>query len=78
MSTSILFKRNREKIPYKTYQNPIVNAATESRIAYLASKAESLYSFEIYYVVLYEGFRYRTSLLATLAKLGSLPARSVP
>ncbi|MGA7624446.1 MAG: DUF87 domain-containing protein, partial [Candidatus Acidiferrales bacterium] len=68
-----LFKRNREKIPYKTYQNPIVNAATESRIAYLASKAESLYSFEIYYVVLYEGFRYRTSLLATLAKLGSLP-----
>lgn len=72
-----LFKRNREKIPYKTYQNPIVNAATESRIAYLASKAESLYSFEIYYVVLYEGFRYRTSLLATLAKLGSLPREAL-
>ena len=42
-----LFKRNREAIPFKTYDNPIVNAAIESRMEYLKAKADSLYSFQI-------------------------------
>ena len=57
-----LFKRNHETIPYKTYANPIVNAAIQNRIEFLKSKADSLYSFQICYVVLYEGFRYQTSI----------------
>lgn len=68
-----LFKRNRENIPFRTYENPIVNAAIRNRIAYLKTKAESLYSFQICYVVLYEGFRYKASILNSLAKLGSQP-----
>src|SRR5260370_33168762 len=35
-----LFKRNRENIPFRNYQNPIVNAAIQNRIAYLNTKAE--------------------------------------
>jgi type IV secretion/conjugal transfer VirB4 family ATPase len=72
-----LFKRNREDIPFKTYQNPVVNAAIENRIAFLGAKAESLYSFEIYYVVLLQGFRYETSIAASLAKFSSEPGQAV-
>src|ERR1700733_1094773 len=50
-----LFKRNRESIPFKTYDNPVVDAAIQNRIAYLNTKADSLYSFQIIYVALYEG-----------------------
>src|SRR6267154_2180124 len=72
-----LFKRNRENIPFKTYQNPIVNAAIRNRIEYLKTKAESLYSFQICYVVLYEGFRHNTSLLASLARVASNPGDAI-
>jgi type IV secretion system protein VirB4 len=33
-----LFKRNGENIPYKAHQNPIVNAAIQSRMAHLQSE----------------------------------------
>jgi len=59
-----LFKRNNETIPYKLYDNPIVDTAIKNRIAYLASKADTLFSLSAYYVVLYRG-------LQTSAKLGS-------
>jgi len=68
-----LFKRNGERIPFRSHDNPIVDAAVRNRIAYLESKADSLYSFRMYYVVLYEGFRYRTSFVESLAKAGSRP-----
>lgn len=72
-----LFKRNRESIPFRTYQNPIVNAAIENRIEYLKAKSDSLYSFQICYVVLYEGFRYHPSVLKTLADLPSRPTEAI-
>ena len=72
-----LFKQNRENIPFRTYPNPIVNAAIENRMAYLKTKAESLYSFRIYYVVLYEGFRYNESILRSLGKLASQPREAI-
>jgi type IV secretion/conjugal transfer VirB4 family ATPase len=72
-----LFKRNRESILFKTYQNPIVNAAIENRIEYLKGKSDSLYSFQICYVVLYEGFRYHASVLKTLADLPTRPTEAI-
>lgn len=68
-----LFKANGERIPYQTYGSPVVDAAIESRIAFLASKAESLYSLKIYFVILFEGFRYKHALASSLAKVGSEP-----
>src|SRR5208283_4765586 len=43
-----LFKRNNETIPYKLYANPVVDAAIKNRIAYLASKADTLFSLSVY------------------------------
>ena len=71
-----LFKRNQVEIPFTTYTDPVVNAAIDSRVAYLKAKADSLYSFQIYYVVLYEGFRSKASLLASLARLVSEPRQA--
>src|ERR1700735_1223230 len=59
-----LFKRNNEAIPYKLYDNPIVDTAIKNRIAYLGNKADALFSLSVYYVALYRGFQ-------TSAKLGS-------
>ncbi|MGB2667421.1 MAG: DUF87 domain-containing protein [Candidatus Acidiferrum sp.] len=72
-----LFKRNRENIPFKTYSNPVVNAAIQNRITFLDGKADSLYSLQIYYVVLFQGFRYETSIASTLGKLFSEPRQAV-
>jgi len=49
-----LFKRNEPRIPHGEYADPVVNAAIHSRIAYFKSKAESLYSLDIFYVVVLE------------------------
>ena len=51
------FKRNNQTIPYKLYENPIVNAAIKNRIAYLGGKADTLFSLSVYYVVLFQGFQ---------------------
>ena len=72
-----LFKRNRPPIPFRTYANPIVNAAIQNRMAHLETKADSLYSFRIHYVILYEGFHSTTSLLRTLSKAVGDPAAAI-
>jgi len=68
-----LFKRNYAEVPYETHDNPVVNAAIENRIAHLRGKADSLYSLAIYYVILFEGVRHRTTVLNSIAKLASEP-----
>jgi type IV secretion/conjugal transfer VirB4 family ATPase len=72
-----LFKRDQKSIPFKTYVNPVVNAAILNRIEHLRTRPSFLYSFQICYVVLYEGFRYKTSLLRSLGKLTSHAAEAI-
>jgi type IV secretion system protein VirB4 len=72
-----LFKRNQEAIPYKGHPNPIVNTAIENRIRYFVSKADKLYSLQIYYVVLFEGSRYKQALLKSLTEFHKLPKKAI-
>lgn len=72
-----LFKRNHETIPYRTYTNPVVNAAIENRIRYFEQKADSLYSLQVYYVVLFEDFRHKQALLNSLAQLHKNPKKAL-
>src|SRR6266849_11204290 len=71
-----LFKRNNETIPYKLYDSPVVDTAIKNRIAYLGSKADTLFSLSIYYVILFEGFRYANTLRSTLSEFPKHPART--
>src|SRR5579884_3327525 len=50
-----LFKRNHERIPASSHENPVVNAAIQNRAAFLEAKSDRLYSLDIYYAVLMEG-----------------------
>ncbi len=72
-----VFKRNNETIPYKLYGNAVVDTAIKNRIAYLATKADTLFSLSIYYVVLFEGFRYTRTLGSTLLEFPKQPAKAL-
>src|ERR1700723_1260505 len=72
-----LFKRNNEPIPYKLYDSPIVDAAIKNRIAYLGTKADTLFSLSVYYVVLYQGFQTSATLGNALAELPKNPRKAV-
>src|ERR1700691_2653128 len=72
-----LFKRNNETIPYKLYANPIVDAAIKNRISYLGSKADTLFSLSVYYVVLYQGFQPSAKLGKALAEFPGNPKKAL-
>jgi len=69
----ILFKHNRPAIPHAEYDNPLVRAAVEQRAAFLQSKADRLYSIEIFWVVMIDGSYAKTGLLHALAALRKQP-----
>ncbi len=73
----ILFKRNRPAIPFAEYENPLVRAAVEQRSAFLQSKADRLYSIEIFWVVMIDGSYQKTGLLHALAQLPKQPRSSL-
>jgi type IV secretion system protein VirB4 len=72
-----LFKRNHETIPHKRYANSIVNTAIENRIRYFEQKADSLYSLQVFYVVLFEGFLQKQALLKSIAAFPKSPKKSL-
>lgn len=72
-----LFKRSNEAIPYKLYDNPIVNTAIKNRIAYLGSKADTLFSLSVYYVVLYQGLHATHRLGSAFAELPKNPKKAL-
>ena len=73
----ILFKRNRPAIPHAEYENPLVRAAVEQRSAFLESKADRLYSIEIYWVVMIDGSYQKTGLLHAIAQLPKQPRSAI-
>src|SRR5208282_5453644 len=64
-------------IPYKLYDNPVVNTAIKNRIAYLGSKADTLFSLSVYYVVLYQGSRAPHKLGSAFADLFKNPKKAL-
>ncbi len=72
-----LFKRNNETIPYKLYGNSIVDTAIKNRISYLGTKADTLFSLSLYYVVLYQGFQTVHKLGSALAEFPKNPKKAL-
>ncbi len=73
----ILFKHNRPAIPHAEYENPLVRASVEQRSAFLQSKADRLYSIEIFWVVMIDGSYQKTGLLHALSQLPKQPRCSL-
>src|SRR5215469_4336935 len=61
-----LFKRNNQGIPHKLYGKPVVDTAIKNRLAYFATKRDTLFSLSINYVVLFEGYRYTRTVANSL------------
>src|SRR5882724_6056338 len=72
-----IFRVNNQAIPHKLYGNPVVDTAISNRIAYLARKADKLFSLSIYYVVLFEGFRYQRRMVSILVEFPKHPLRTL-
>jgi type IV secretion/conjugal transfer VirB4 family ATPase len=72
-----LFKRNNETVPYKLYGNPVIDTAIKNRIAYLAAKADTLFSLSVYYVIFFEGSRPKRKIGSALAKFSEQPATAL-
>src|ERR1700733_1540338 len=73
----ILFKHNRPAIPYTQYDSPLVRAAVEQRHAFLHSKADRLYSIEMYWVVMVDGNYAKSGLFHTLSHLTKSPRKGI-
>ena len=72
-----LLKSNRPEIPFASYEDPVVSAATEQRRQFFESKRESLYGIEIFYVVLLEGARSKQGIGTAIGRIFSDPAGAV-
>jgi hypothetical protein len=72
-----LFKRNRPAIPHAEYENPLVRAAVEQRSTFLESKADRLYSIEIFWIVMIDGSYAKTGLLHALSQFPKQPRSSL-
>ena len=72
-----LFKRNNEAIPFKLCGNPIVDSAIQNRIDYLGSRSDTLFSFSIYYVVLFKGFDGSARILDAVRGFPQNPRRAI-
>jgi len=73
-----LLKRNRPAIPHREYRDmPVVERAIQDRIGFLHGKADSLYSLELYFVLIYEGWRQRGVSQNRLRQLVRDPAHFV-
>ncbi len=72
-----LFKSNRPEIPFRRYDDPIVEAAIDQRRQFFDTKRDHLYQVEIFYCVLLEGARSKTGLGVALARLFRDPAGAV-
>src|SRR5882724_5811635 len=70
-----LIKRDYGPIPHSEYDDPVVREAIQNRIAHLDAKG--LHNLEIYFAVVHEGLRQKSSLLRCLAAFAVDPAASL-
>lgn len=69
-----LIKRDHPEVPKESYpDNPVLQHAVNSRVEYLKRKADSLYEIEIYFVILYKGWRQKPGMADKLTHLMAHP-----
>jgi type IV secretion/conjugal transfer VirB4 family ATPase len=68
-----LLKRDHAIIPARDYANPILQEAITSRIADLKARSAALYTLDIYWVIVYEGWRPARGLRQMLSRMTARP-----
>jgi len=68
-----LLKRDNAAIPHGQYDNPVVAQAISNRIQFLAGKTDRLYTIEIFFVLMYEGWQQSPASGARLRAIVNRP-----
>ena len=68
-----LIKTNQPEIPFASYGDEVIDAAIQQRREYFEAKRDQLYTIEIFYVVVLEGSRSKTGILAALKRFPTDP-----
>jgi type IV secretion system protein TrbE len=70
-------KRESGPIPHQLYDDLVVHEAVTSRVAYLETRPDKLYSVDIYFAVVYEGWSHQRSLHEKLSNFLRKPLTSL-
>lgn len=73
-----LLKRDHASIPYQHYNNPVVEEAISKRIAFLQAKTDELYTLDIFFVLMYEGWHHSSSSATRIRDLVRRPQSAIP
>src|SRR6266702_5547762 len=68
-----LFKTNRPDIPFREYEDPVIQSAVDQRKEFFREKLDRLYDIEIFYAIVIEGTRSKTGVTAALSRLAHDP-----
>jgi type IV secretion system protein TrbE len=72
-----LFKSNRPEIPFASYDDPVVETATDQRRQFFEAKRDHLYQVEIFYAIVLEGPRSKSGVGAAFAQLFRDPGGAI-
>jgi type IV secretion/conjugal transfer VirB4 family ATPase len=73
-----LLKRDHASIPHRHYDNAVVEEAISNRISFLNARSEDLYTLDIFFVLMYEGWLGGSASQSKLRGLVSRPQAAIP
>lgn len=73
-----VLKRDQASIPHRHYDNPVVEKAISNRISFLNAKSEDLYTLDIFFVLMYEGWQSAARSQGKLRALVTRPQSAIP
>jgi len=69
-----LLKRDHAPLPHRHYDNPVVEQAIANRMAFFAAKSDNLYTIDIFFVLMFEGWNRAANSPEKLRGLVNRPA----
>jgi type IV secretion system protein TrbE len=72
-----LLKRDHAEIPHRHYENAVVEEAVSSRIAFLEAKSSELYTLDIFFVLMIEGWHRQSIPASRLRELFNRPLSAI-
>ena len=73
-----LLKRDHATIPHRHYDNAVVEQAISNRISFLNAKSADLYTLDIFFVLMYEGWQRTGAPQSKLHALVNRPQSAIP
>src|SRR5215469_3811000 len=73
-----LLKRDHAEIPHQHYDNAVVEQAISNRIAFLGAKSDELYTLDIFFVLMYEGWHRASSAASRVRGALTRPHAAIP